>query len=173
MDWGDIWKAVKSLGGPIIVAIIGFLKEAENRKKLTEALAWLRRVIADTTKISSSLGMGKRFTSFRNSQKNKQVVKALIVTMKVASPESRQGAGEALVAIGSPAVGLLCKELQDSEPTYRKSVAWALGDIGDVEALIPLVEASGDPDSETRAGIEEAIRKIITAYSSAYGPKDD
>jgi len=167
MEWAIIWKTFKKFGGPAILAIIGFLREAENREKLTEALTWLRRVIGDATKITSSLGFPKRLTRVRSAQKDKRVVRALIVAMKIASPENRQGVAEALVAAGSPAVGLLCKELKDPEPSFRKSVAWALGEIGDVDALVALVRASGDQDAEARASIEDAISKIIGGYSSA------
>lgn len=166
MDWALVWKVFKKFGRPAIIAVVGFLREAENRQKLSEALTWLRHVIGDATKITDRLRLPTKLTKVRSTQKDKRVVKALIDAMKTASPEKRQGTAGALVALGSPAVGLLCKELNDPEPSVRRLVAWILGEIGDVDALVSLVRASGDQDAEARASIEDAISKIIDGYPS-------
>jgi HEAT repeat protein len=54
------------------------------------------------------------------------------------------GAGEALVRIGKPAVKPLVAVLTQSSPSERHPAAMALGQIGDVDAVESLIDALGD-----------------------------
>jgi len=52
------------------------------------------------------------------------------------------------------------KELGDPDEIVRKSAAWALGEIGDVKAVDPLIDALKDEEEEVRQSAAYALGKI-------------
>ncbi|MBD3240860.1 MAG: hypothetical protein GF331_09765 [Chitinivibrionales bacterium] len=71
-----------------------------------------------------------------------------------------QAAAEALVAIGEPSVGGLVRALEHSEPAMRRQAAWALGELKNAAAIVPLMDAITDPEDPVRASVVEALGKI-------------
>jgi HEAT repeat protein len=70
---------------------------------------------------------------------------------------------DALVKIAKKDLGVvdkLIKALRDEDSYVRKSVAWALGKIGDSRAVEALIEALRDEDSYVRASVAWALGKI-------------
>ena len=72
----------------------------------------------------------------------------------------RKGAIEALGKIGEPATEPLIGALKDESRDVRLTAAWALGYIGDEEAVKPLVHAQKDEDPSVGEAAKEALRKI-------------
>jgi len=64
------------------------------------------------------------------------------------------------VKMGSFAVEFLIKRLKDKNSDVRRSVAWALGVIGDARAVSALIKALKDENSVIRIRVAEALGKI-------------
>ena len=62
----------------------------------------------------------------------------------------RRAAAEALVKIGTPAVSPLIQALGDRSENVRAAAAWALGDLGDPQAIPALIQALGDQSENVR-----------------------
>ena len=77
-----------------------------------------------------------------------------------ADADLRNGAMEALVAFGEMAVPHLTKLLTDDNEEVRNFSAVMLGDIGNPQAVMPLIDALWDPDENVRHGAAEALVKI-------------
>jgi HEAT repeat protein len=54
----------------------------------------------------------------------------------------------------------LCDALKDSEWSVRYHAALSLGDIGDEEAVIPLIKALNDPREDVRRGVVESLGRL-------------
>jgi len=72
----------------------------------------------------------------------------------------RNGAMDALVAFGEMAVPHLSKLLSDDNEEIRNFSAVMLGDIGNPEAVVPLISALQDPEANVRHAAAEALSKI-------------
>ncbi|MCU0500137.1 MAG: HEAT repeat domain-containing protein [Anaerolineae bacterium] len=48
---------------------------------------------------------------------------------------------------------LLLNDLKDENPQIRRAAAFALGKLGDIQAMTPLVNALEDSDSAVRLGV--------------------
>ena len=72
----------------------------------------------------------------------------------------RRGAIEALGKIGKPAEEPLIRALKNESRDVRLTTAWALGYIGDEEAVKSLVHAQKDEDPSVREAATEALCKI-------------
>lgn len=77
-------------------------------------------------------------------------IPTLIVDLGDPSASTREGAREALVAMGKPAVKPLLKALANSTEYGRGQAAKALGEIGDVAAVPALVSALEDDKFDVR-----------------------
>jgi len=77
----------------------------------------------------------------------------------IASLDSTAGAGAVLARIGAPAVEPLIATLQ-CDGTLSEAAAEALGQIGDVRAVEPLVTALKDKDKSVRKAAAEALGQI-------------
>ncbi len=92
-----------------------------------------------------------------------RAIKPLIVGFKrFEETECQEAAIEALVKIGSPAIGFLAETLQEPEERVRINAAWALGRIKDPLAIDPLVTAIIDPSLLVRAKVVEALGEFNT-----------
>ena len=69
----------------------------------------------------------------------------------------------------------LIKELQDEDSGVRVNAAWALGEIGAVDAVPALIQALQDPDSEVRVNVVWVLGQIGTpeAIKAAEGAVPD
>lgn len=72
----------------------------------------------------------------------------------------RNGAMEVLVAFGKQVLPRLFELLADDNEEVRNFSAVMLGDIGNREAVTPLILALRDPDANVRHGAAEALGKI-------------
>jgi hypothetical protein len=72
----------------------------------------------------------------------------------------RNGAMDALVAFGEMAVPHLTKLLTDNNEEVRNFSAVMLGDIGNPNAVEPLINALQDPHANVRHGAAEALGRI-------------
>ncbi len=83
---------------------------------------------------------------------------ALIVALNTLDRRAHTLVVEDLVQIGSPAVLPLIEALEDSNPNVRAGAARALGKIGDMRALTPLIEClDHDNDIEVRKSVVWAL----------------
>ncbi len=71
---------------------------------------------------------------------------------------------ETLIAIGDYAVPELLTKLASPQADIRKHAAYALGEIGNAEALEPLEKLKREPNPQVRAIIQSAIKKIRSNY---------
>lgn len=76
------------------------------------------------------------------------------------SDEFKDDATEALVELGSPAVGRLVAALKDKNEMVRKQAIIALGRIKDPAAVEPLIEMLKDPDWFARLTAAAALEQI-------------
>ena len=74
--------------------------------------------------------------------------------------ELRTGEMELLIAFGDITVPHLTKLLTDDNEEVRNFSAVMLGDIGNPQAVMPLIDALWDPDENVRHGAAEALVKI-------------
>jgi HEAT repeat protein len=93
------------------------------------------------------------------------LVAALIDVLKDADPEVRINAGNALAAIGSPAVNSLINALNHRNREARSAAAYALGQMGAeaAPAATALVRALKDVDTDVRRQAAQALSRIILA----------
>jgi len=91
------------------------------------------------------------------------LVKALIDTLKDADGEVRIYAGNALAAIGQPAVELLTTTLSDPNRDARAAAAYALGQMGadGAPATTALVKALKDSEIDVRRQAAQALSRIV------------
>ena len=89
-------------------------------------------------------------------------VRPLIAALNDSDNDARQAAGEALVAIGPPAVEPLVSALEDwrADADMHIAAAWTLGQTGDSRAVEPLVAALHDRDKDVRQAAAEALVEI-------------
>jgi HEAT repeat protein len=69
-------------------------------------------------------------------------------------------AAEALTRIGEPALGPLVAALADEHWLVRASSAIALGQLGDLRAVVPLVATLSDTELQVRLDATEALSKL-------------
>src|SRR3954462_9224775 len=91
------------------------------------------------------------------------LVKALIDTLKDADGELRIYAGNALAAIGPPAVEALTTTLSDPNRDARAAAAYALGQMGAdaAPAATALVKALKDSEIDVRRQSAQALSRIV------------
>jgi HEAT repeat protein len=90
-------------------------------------------------------------------------VERLVRVLNYGNPEPRETAREALIRVGCAAVESLIEVLQDLDE-YRDKKRWnaakALGEIGDLRAVQPLVATLKDEDGSVRDEAKKALIKI-------------
>ncbi|MDH5703799.1 MAG: HEAT repeat domain-containing protein, partial [Aigarchaeota archaeon] len=94
---------------------------------------------------------------------DKRAVEPLVQALKDEGELSwhvRERAARALGKIGEPAEEPLIRALKNESRDVRLTTAWALGYIGDEEAVKPLVHAQKDEDPSVREAATEALCKI-------------
>jgi len=88
-------------------------------------------------------------------------VEPLIALLSHADTHARQGAVEALIEIGSPAVGPLIVALGEEKDEWaRRAVARALGQIGDARAKEPLMAARRYGERDLRRAAAQALEQL-------------
>lgn len=94
------------------------------------------------------------------------LVSALIDVLKDTDPEVRINAGNALAAIGAPAVDPLINTLSHRNREARSAAAFALGQMGAeaAPAATALVRALKDADTDVRRHSAQALSRIILAH---------
>ena len=92
----------------------------------------------------------------------------LITALRDEEKSVRQSAMEGLAATGAPAVPRLTAALQDDDWIVRYRAAEALGRIGDVRAVEPLISALGDGKDHVRHMAAKGLGMLCDP--SAAGP---
>jgi hypothetical protein len=91
-------------------------------------------------------------------------LETLMVMLASKDGATRQRARKSLVALGKPAVSSLTRTLQNSKVDHvRWEAAKTLGAIGDTRAILPLVKALEDSDTDVAWLAAEALRKFKKA----------
>lgn len=94
-------------------------------------------------------------------EKTIELIEELINECGCADGRAQQRARDALEDIGSPAVGPLIHALLNAEnTTIRWRAAEALGHIGDIDAIDPLINALKDKDNSVKWRAIEALADI-------------
>ena len=123
-----------------------------------------------------NLSTNNDFLADRNASQNRRIlktqrqvvsVKELIVTLCDFSANRRSKAVERLIQIGAPAVNSLVKMLNHSYDDTRSAACRALGGIGNVRAIGPLVNTLGDKNPFVR---REAARALASIGTTAIEP---
>lgn len=93
------------------------------------------------------------------------LVSALIEVLRDTDPEVRINAGNALAAIGTPAVNSLIHSLGHRNREARSAAAYALGQMGAdaAPAATALVRALKDADTDVRRQATQALSRILLA----------
>jgi HEAT repeat protein len=94
-----------------------------------------------------------------------QAIGPLIDAFRVESGDTEDitawlDAAEALAHIGEPAVGPLVAALADEDWLVRTSSAVALGQLGDLRAVVPLTASLSDAELQVRLDATEALGKL-------------
>lgn len=88
----------------------------------------------------------------------------LISMMSAESENIWETALTLLCRLGRVAVPVLIKALNDESEQTRMLAANALGYIGDVEAIAPLMKILHDSSSEVREAAREALRRLVIIF---------
>jgi HEAT repeat protein len=94
-----------------------------------------------------------------------QAIGPLIDAFRVESGDTEDitawlDAAEALARIGEPALGPLIAALADEDWLVRTSSAIALGQLGDLRAVVPLIATLSDADLQVRLDATEALGEL-------------
>jgi HEAT repeat protein len=87
-------------------------------------------------------------------------IKPLVQTLTDNSPEVRNAARNSLTKMGKVAVGELIQVLGEGEFLGRSEAAELLGDIGDTQAINPLIEAFKEGDKQVRYNAVLSLMKL-------------
>ena len=87
-------------------------------------------------------------------------VPALVIALTEGDSRMRDGASEALVQIGAPAVPLLLAVTQDERWWMRRDVVRLLGQIGDTRATESLITALADKTPDVSQAAVEALGQV-------------
>jgi HEAT repeat protein len=161
------WTQCSVLGHPAVTPLIQALDDTDSQVRSgvvralgqighDKAFIHLLRALRDnsaTVRESAAEALGKLG--------NDHAINALIEALSDASPAVRHAAMRGLVQIGAPAVEPLVKLVATpSTPEARCGAVWTLGEIGDVRAVTPLVNALGIWVEDIRHDAIEALVKI-------------
>lgn len=137
--------------------ILDLIREGEFRERQDES-----RIINNIESLSGTPQMEYNAIS-RLRESGEYAVPEVIASLKDVSKEtSWPRIIRAIPKLGRDAVGPLVMALGDSDPNIRRSVAWALGELGYPQAtpyLLQVLDAS-DTLPETRQNILDALQKI-------------
>lgn len=103
-------------------------------------------------------------------------VPILVDKLTTRSNRERWTVIQILKKIGSPAVPYLVRSLKNPDGLIVQRVCWALGDIGDAEATMPLTEVTTHPRWQVREqslGALGDIGDVMGADAVLFGLKDD
>ncbi|MBU4174094.1 MAG: hypothetical protein KKB90_07265 [Actinobacteria bacterium] len=162
------WPYVKVAGKkaiPYVRLAARYLQDAENRSKLNDALMEARAFIKDRGLSDIYQQTMSKVKESGSSQHERKIAKALVDRMD-APKADLDAISEQLLLVKTAAVKPLCGRLESERAPVRKKAAWLLGDIADLDGLLPLVEASGDTDPDVHEQIEDAIKKILKAHAA-------
>ncbi|MDX1764779.1 MAG: HEAT repeat domain-containing protein, partial [bacterium] len=140
--------------------------DVETRRKAGEAMGALndpRAVATLTGLLGDSVWRVRKaaIASLVQMSSCTEVVSSLVSALQSTDNAGmRNGACEALVRIGSPAVPALCIAAGDPDPDVRKFAADVLGDIGDRGGTGTLVATLKDGDPNVCAAAAENLGKI-------------
>jgi len=168
------WPYVKVAGKkavPYVRLAVRYLQDAENRSKLNDALMEARAFIEDKGLSNIYQETMSRVKESSSSQHDRKIAKALVDRMD-APKADLDAIAEQFLLVKTAAVKPLCGQLESERASVRKKAAWLLGDIADLNALLPLIESSGDTDPDVREQIEDAIKKILKANTSPSKEED-
>lgn len=154
---------------PYVRMAVRYLQDAENRSKLNDALVEARVFIEDKGLSNIYQETMSRVKESGSSQHDRKIAKAL--TDRMDAPKADLDAiSEQLLLVKTDAVKPLCGQLENERASVRKKAAWLLGEIADLDGLLPLIEASGDTDPDVGSQIEDAIKKILKANTASSSP---
>jgi hypothetical protein len=90
--------------------------------------------------------------------KDEKAIEPLVAVLGSRDPGG--SAANALQEIGPAAVGALVNTLGNKSWLARKRAAWALGEIGDMRAAEPLIDALDDEKREVREAVTKALQAL-------------
>jgi len=171
------WPYVKVAGKkalPYVKVAARYLQDAENRSKLHDALVEARAFIEKNSLADVYQEAVSRAKESGSSQRKRKDAKALAESMD-APKADLDDIAEQLLPMKTAAVKPLCSQLESQRASVRKKAAWLLGEIADIDGLLPLIEASGDTDPDVRGQIEDAIKNVLKANtpSSSSSPSQE
>src|SRR5450759_225105 len=165
------WPIIKNAGkkaGPYVLLAVQYLQNAENREKLTSALSEARSFIKEKGITGGFQRTKSRVKEAGSNRRQKRI--ACAVVSRMSQPEADlESIGQDVLLLKTAAVKPLCSQLENANKAVRTKAAQLLGEIADVESIIALIKASGDPEPEVRTAIESAIRNILKAHESDVG----
>ena len=161
-DWYVRENAAEALGetkdARAVKPLIEALKDLNIRSRAAEALGEIKDVRAIDPLIAA---LGDEEQYFRNNVAGalgKIGAPAVAPLMAALRGHVRENAVGALGKIGAPAVAPLIAALKDEDTNVRRNAADALGEVNDVRAVEPLIEALKDPN--VRRNAADALGEI-------------
>lgn len=155
-------EALAHVGEPAVEPLLGALRDANNNVRCgaAQTLGEIRNARAIKPLICALRDQGVRWDATEALGRiGGPAVEPLLAVLQEGGTV-REDATRALGRIGEPAVEPLLGKLQDGDGEVRRSVAEALGKIGDQRAVEPLIAALQDEDRDVRWSTIEALGEI-------------
>jgi HEAT repeat protein len=173
-DWPALWVVAEALGqledDRAVESLVAALRDSDGDKYTQQAAVEalgrigepIQEPLIDVLRDGDE-GARHRAIAALGQMRDARDLTPLIEALRSGpSYEVWQGAVEALVQIGEPAVEPLIAVLQGDDWMARRRAAWALGQIGDTRAMKPLIEALQDQTRFVRQEAAEALERIDT-----------
>lgn len=161
MEATMVFTFSKKAASFILPTVVEYLRDADKRKKLTSGLTQLRKVLKESKGIKEIVVDDEKIQNAKTARQKPKAARTLACSLHDAEGEHLETIASNLILLGEPAVKPVLAVLESSDVKVRAQAARILGDIGSIKALVPLIEASGQDNGETREAFENAIRKII------------
>ncbi|OGG49743.1 MAG: hypothetical protein A3F84_22855 [Candidatus Handelsmanbacteria bacterium RIFCSPLOWO2_12_FULL_64_10] len=141
--------------------LVALMKDAHLRSVAAAALGEMRDTVATPALVQAlddrSVSVRRASAAALGKLCDSRALGPLVRRMGDSHQSVRFAAAGALAGIGPPAVGALSGALRGADPLVRALAAEALGKVGGLEVVPPLLTAAEDPDWGVRAAAARAL----------------
>jgi len=178
-NWPTMWAVAETLGQleddravePLVAALWDSDSDKYLRQAAVEALARIGAAIQgpliEVLREGDEEARQRAIAALGQMEGPRDLTPLIEALSSGPSYEVWQGAMDALVQIGEPAVEPLIAVLQGGDWMARRRVARTLGQIGNTQAVRPLIEALGDSIRAVRQAAAEALHHVDSPQARA------